>query len=686
MAIQDDLIKYGIKLFKQRDAVLANYGGMNRTISDANSLASLGLDPNSLPIVEPTEAGQRAAGVYSNTGGSDIKFSDLLKRGGEDFNYNEERKRIDAESAAANAKAVANPQPTVVNPNNKLPTETPEQYAARIGKPPIAGATPPPGTPTPTPGAPATPGVPAPTDPNATPGAPAAPVAGAFSGPNLSQGSTGPAVLQLQQALGGLVADGQFGPKTLAAVKSYQLSHGLTPDGIVGPVTMAALNAPPASPIKSVVAGAGASAAKTASASSAGAGGSSAASSVSTAVIPPVKTPLDKLIDKLNNQSPQKSFTDVYKEVYNAFGLNTVKQGFLDQTKAFSDLQEEKNKEKQEINNNPWYSEGIRVSKLRQLDAKFETRELISTNKLKLLETQIDNGRQDAQFIAGQTMDQLQQTAKLDQDIISKGIEIAEKEIEAAAKLASAGKTTSIEEYEYAVSQGYKGTFSSYQNEDANRKAKAGGGGTGLTPSQINTTVNSIAGAFDNEPIVKAYNTVQEGFKTISSIGVNTVSPADDIAFIYAFAKIMDPNSVVREGEYNTIQKYAQTWANNFGFTATRIFSNTNFLTADAKQKMLNALQPKVTTISNQYKNLESEYQRQVNDAYAGKPRQITNYAGDNNSSNTPSKFDYLQKDITVEGTQAWLPRSVWNTVLGADKDALLVEAKADGFTLLIKD
>lgn len=157
--------------------------------------------------------------------------------------------------------------------------------------------------------------------------------------------------------------------------------------------------------------------------------------------------------------------------------------------------------------------------------------------------------------------------------------------------------------------------------------AAGGGGGGGLTPAQINSTVNSIAGAFDNEPIVKGYNTVQEGYQTISSIGVNTSSPADDIAFIYAFAKIMDPNSVVREGEYNTIQKYAQTWADNFGFKAKRVFSNTNFLTPDAKQKMLNALKPKVDTITSQYQNLQSEYQRQVQDAYEGKPREITDYS-----------------------------------------------------------
>jgi len=192
-----------------------------------------------------------------------------------------------------------------------------------------------------------------------------------------------------------------------------------------------------------------------------------------------------------------------------------------------------------------------------------------------------------------------------------------------------------FQEYQYAQENlGFAGTWQDFvkskQQADASvpssyREWQLAGGesGTGKTyaeylgssnglDSKILTRVGTIANSFDNEPIVKNYNTVQEGFQTISNIGVNTNSPADDIAFIYAFAKIMDPNSVVREGEYNTIQKYAQTWADNFGFKAKRIFSNTNFLTPDAKQKMLNALQPKVDTISQQYDNVYNEYGRRI--------------------------------------------------------------------------
>lgn len=50
----------------------------------------------------------------------------------------------------------------------------------------------------------------------------------------LRVGSKGPEVKRLQELLGVQPADGDFGPKTLAAVKQYQQSKGLVADGVVG--------------------------------------------------------------------------------------------------------------------------------------------------------------------------------------------------------------------------------------------------------------------------------------------------------------------------------------------------------------------------------------------------------------------------------------------------------------------
>ena len=67
----------------------------------------------------------------------------------------------------------------------------------------------------------------------------------AQSGPTLRIGASGPDVERLQALLkqhgGDLAPDGQFGPKTAAAVKSFQRQNGLAADGIVGPQTWQAL-------------------------------------------------------------------------------------------------------------------------------------------------------------------------------------------------------------------------------------------------------------------------------------------------------------------------------------------------------------------------------------------------------------------------------------------------------------
>jgi len=57
--------------------------------------------------------------------------------------------------------------------------------------------------------------------------------------PMIRKGNQGRYVEALQTILGGLVIDGSFGNKTLAAVKKFQKENGLEVDGIVGPKTWA---------------------------------------------------------------------------------------------------------------------------------------------------------------------------------------------------------------------------------------------------------------------------------------------------------------------------------------------------------------------------------------------------------------------------------------------------------------
>lgn len=65
--------------------------------------------------------------------------------------------------------------------------------------------------------------------------------------PILREGATGQDVVALQDALAAHgfspgASDGDFGPRTLAAVIAFQRSRGLVADGVVGPLTWAALS------------------------------------------------------------------------------------------------------------------------------------------------------------------------------------------------------------------------------------------------------------------------------------------------------------------------------------------------------------------------------------------------------------------------------------------------------------
>jgi len=61
------------------------------------------------------------------------------------------------------------------------------------------------------------------------------------AGAVVGYGAHGEHVKAIQWAAGGLVVDGDFGEKTVAAIKRFQKAHGLKADGLVGDETLAVL-------------------------------------------------------------------------------------------------------------------------------------------------------------------------------------------------------------------------------------------------------------------------------------------------------------------------------------------------------------------------------------------------------------------------------------------------------------
>lgn len=137
--------------------------------------------------------------------------------------------------------------------------------------------------------------------------------------------------------------------------------------------------------------------------------------------------------------------------------------------------------------------------------------------------------------------------------------------------------------------------------------------GQGQLPATVQRRVDAKSRAFENLPAVKRVNVAAEAASFARSLDINTKNPADDIALLYAFAKANDPDSVVREGEYATVQKYAQSWAEKVGFDAARIFTNTVFLSPQARANMKATIMGKFRASREQYDNVRRSYARQIN-------------------------------------------------------------------------
>lgn len=118
---------------------------------------------------------------------------------------------------------------------------------------------------------------------------------------------------------------------------------------------------------------------------------------------------------------------------------------------------------------------------------------------------------------------------------------------------------------------------------------------------QSNPQVQRIVTQHDANPLTKRFVTINEGVQFVNSMPNNSQNPADDQGLIYAFAKAMDPESVVREGEYKTVQQYSQNWQQRFGVNLARVVDNGGLLTPDARRKLKQTILEKGKAIGKMY-------------------------------------------------------------------------------------
>lgn len=172
------------------------------------------------------------------------------------------------------------------------------------------------------------------------------------------------------------------------------------------------------------------------------------------------------------------------------------------------------------------------------------------------------------------------------------------------------------------ANKSYSSAFNAAKGKaDAEAKYGTGEGGPLYAGMKSNTAtaVRSKVTKFSSEPVVTNFSTIQEGYNLSKSLSNTTTNPVDDQSLIYAYAKVMDPNSVVKEGEYATVKKYSQSWTDAYGKSVNQAINGTGFLTEKARENIKKGIESKYKSTMKSYDNIYNQYSEGINKITGGK-------------------------------------------------------------------
>ncbi len=272
------------------------------------------------------------------------------------------------------------------------------------------------------------------------------------------------------------------------------------------------------------------------------------------------------------------------------------------------------------------------------------------------VDAQIDNHKQ-IWTIYSNAYQIAAQSGKVD-SVVLESIKNATTKEEALRLAGNAGLLTaknvpaSAQEYEYAKAHGYTGTYEQYQNEDANRKAKIAAAGIAgnLTPTQVTA---SFKLADDYDKASGTFSTQVDAYNRIVSSSSNPTA-AGDLSLIFAYMKMLDPTSVVREGEFAT--------AANAGSAFQRVGAQYNKVLNG--ERLTTAQRSDFLSTANGLYSVAKKQQDQVDATYTARAGQYGIPASFvvRDRSSVSSSADTQGTNATVQSNgQTWIVGQVYN-------------------------
>jgi len=132
-----------------------------------------------------------------------------------------------------------------------------------------------------------------------------------------------------------------------------------------------------------------------------------------------------------------------------------------------------------------------------------------------------------------------------------------------------------------------------------------------LTPRQL-SFIEPIARSYDSHPLVKDFNTQVTKYGSMKNLLDKKLGGPGDVAIIYDFMKALDPNSVVRESEYQAAAKSGNIFSGALARFNGYLKPEGGFLPDKMKQEFLDIVGNRMNVSRDQIGKIYQDYGRRI--------------------------------------------------------------------------
>lgn len=138
---------------------------------------------------------------------------------------------------------------------------------------------------------------------------------------------------------------------------------------------------------------------------------------------------------------------------------------------------------------------------------------------------------------------------------------------------------------------------------------------TNPIPKDVQARVDNYADDYTKNTNVQSAFKFAPLMRTYANVDVKSLSSSQRQGIISDYAKALDPDSVVREGEYATVAKYSSSWGEKTLSEVKQFLAGDGTLSDDAAKKVVDAITSRGKNYMDQEKAIRDQYTKKINKA-----------------------------------------------------------------------